>query len=307
MGCADSRIIHPLLTRCAFGLLPLALGGCQAVGEAFLVQTGAGLIEVAGYQGAYPAHYSKSAYAIVSNEPSQRAGLTPFLLVDGHPQDEAGFAYYRFNRIYVSPGHHRLMCKVAFPGARAGSETYCLMDIDVAARRSYRLGVGQRGNAHLLQLWDQPHGGGQPTLQNEASSPPEETDFLRAVRSFDAAPGSAIVLGDAPRRFKAAQEKEVYFGPVVSAEPSYPWEMIRMRFFPAGKQSIVVNLEGTGLFPGLGARTMPPMEVELKARHVYRITARWQDGRNLVQFWDETDGAEKRPLVKEFRFGGWGT
>jgi hypothetical protein len=45
------------------------------------------------------------------------------------------------------------------------------------------------------------------------------------------------------------------------------------------------------------------MEVTVKARHVYRITARWQDGHNLVQFWDETDGAEKRVLVMQFHFG----
>jgi hypothetical protein len=45
LRCADLQAIHLLLALGVLAFLTLTLGGCQAVGEAFLVNTVAGLSE----------------------------------------------------------------------------------------------------------------------------------------------------------------------------------------------------------------------------------------------------------------------
>ena len=183
--------------------------------------------------------------------------------------------------------------------------TYSVIDLEVVARRVYRLAIIKRDNDDVLQLWDETEGAKKRTLQNEVRKPPEEGGFLEAMRAFKINPDCAVVIGDSPKRFNGADEEYVLFKSVDRAMANtwnFPTEMFQARFLTAGTHRIGVDVQRAGLLPGLDLRTLPEVEAGFAAQHVYRITARRTDKQDLVQVWDETDGAYLRWLLKEFRF-----
>jgi len=267
------------------------------------VSAGLGIIQIVTDDHRYKKYYAKSDCAAVSIGASSWGTHLTFLLVDGQPADQAGFPYwyYCYAGTFVPPGHHRFVVKIM----RGGRITYSMMDLDVAAHGVYRLAIIKRDNDNVLQLWDETEGAMKRTLQNEVRKPPEEGDFLEAMRVFQVNPDCAVVIGDSPKRFNGADEQYVLFRSVDRVwayGATFPIEMFQTRFLPAGTHRIGVDVQGTGLFPGFDIRTLPEIEAGFMAQHVYRITARRTDKQDLVQVWDETDGASRRTLVKEFRF-----
>ena len=285
-------------------LIPLGLSGCAG----FLVEQGInGALAppgIAHYQSAYKAYYAKSDCSAVLTGLSSWETTASILLVDSQPTDDAGFPYWYFcySRIFVRPGPHRFVVKIL----QAGRTIYSVMDVDVMARRVYRLTAIKRDNENVLQLWDETEGADRRTLLTEVPKPPAAYSFDEAVRAFKVNSDSAVVIGDSPRRFNGLGEEYVYFSSIDGLEinePGYPIEMFQMRFLPAGTHRIGARVEGTGLFPGLDIRTLPEMEVALIAEHFYRVAAKKVGNQVLVQFWDETEGGDKRTLVKELLFG----
>jgi hypothetical protein len=183
--------------------------------------------------------------------------------------------------------------------------TYSVIDLEVVAHRVYRLAIIKQDNDDVLQLWDETEGAKRRTLQNEVRKPPEEGGFLEAMRVFKVNPDCAVVIGDSPKRFNGADQEYVLFRSVDRVRVdglNYPTEMFQTRFLPAGAHRVEIDVQGTGLFPGLDIRTLPEIEAGFVAQHVYRITVKRADNQDLVQFWDETDGTSLRWLVKECRF-----
>jgi len=180
------------------------------------------------------------------------------------------------------------------------------MNVDVTARRVYRITAIKQDSENVLQLWDETEGVDTRTLLREVRKLPEVYSFDEAVRAFKVnSDSTAVAIGDSPRRFNGLGEEYVYFGSVDGREinePGYPIEMFQMRFLPAGAHRIGARVQGTGLFPGLDMRTLPEIEVGFIGGHFYRITAKKIGNEVLVQFWDETEGEDKRTLVKELRF-----
>jgi hypothetical protein len=300
------RFLESLKMKWVIVFLPLVLGGCQ-LGAGFLADqlgsTTARIERLAEYKSAYKTRYTKSECAVIFNDAP--SGVTAFLLVDGLPADDAGFTYCQFDRIFVSPGPHRLVLKIAFLGPRGAQVTYSEMDTFVAAHRVYRLSAIRENNGNVLQIWDETEGTDRRALQREIHNPPGADNFLQAVRIFKATSDSALVIGDHPKTFSGSL-KNVTFESVDGLkidDSYYPIELSQMRFVPAGTRRFVVHAEGTGFAPLLDMRTLPEVEVEVLARHIYRFTARRVDNQYLVQLWDETYGADQRTLVNEFRFG----
>lgn len=78
--------------------------------------------------------------------------------------------------------------------------------------------------------------------------------------------------------------------------------MLQMRFIRPGTHRFSLSVEGLGFLPALRTRTLPQIEAEFSALHIYRITANRTAGEQVLQIWDETAGTNWRTLVKEFRF-----
>ena len=291
------------MKRCLIALIPLLLSGCTG----FLIEQGINgalaIPRIAQYESAYKACYANSDCAAVIAQLSPWETAVSVLLVDHQPTDAAGFSYGYIchSRIFVPPGPHRFVVKIS----RAGRTIYSVMDVDVTARRAYRITASKQDNENVLQLWDETEGVNTRTLLQEVRKYPEVYSFDEAVRVFKGNSDSAVVIGNSPRRFNGLGEEYVYFCSIDGLEVNesgYPIEMFQMRFLPAGAHRIGARVQGTGLFPGLDIRTLPEIEVGFMGGHFYRITAKKAGHEVLVQFWDETEGEDKRTLVKELRF-----
>ena len=140
------------------------------------------------------------------------------------------------------------------------------------------------------------------TLVAVAADPgrtPQYYKFDEAARAaLRGKPECAMVVGNTAKRLNRSGEMSVYLRSVdgVSTNSS---EWLRA-FVPAGSHRVVVDVEGTGWTP---TEFIPPgIEVTFLPQHFYHLTAKQKDHQDLVQFWDETEGTDKRTLVKEFRF-----
>jgi hypothetical protein len=111
-------------------------------------------------------------------------------------------------------------------------------------------------------------------------------------------PDCAMVVGNTAKRLNRSGEMSVYLRSVDGVNTNSS-EWLRA-FVPAGSRRVGVDVEGTGWTP---TESIPPeIEVTFLAQHFYHITAQQKASQDLVQFWDETEGPDKRTLVKEFRF-----
>ena len=121
-------------------------------------------------------------------------------------------------------------------------------------------------------------------------------DTIRAA--LGEKPDSAVVAGATAKRFNHSGQRSVYLT-AVDGRKADPLTWTAVQYVRAGPHRVVVRVEGTGLVPG---EYIPPeIEVTFLAQHCYQITATRTDQCHWVQFWDETDGTERRTLVKEFR------
>ena len=136
-------------------------------------------------------------------------------------------------------------------------------------------------------------------LAAEPAGTPQYYKFDEAARAaLRGKPDCAMVMGNTAKRLNRSGEMSVYLRSVdgVSTNSS---EWLRA-FVPAGSHRVVVDVEGTGWTP---TEFIPPgIEVTFLAQHFYHITAKQTGNKDLVQFWNETEGTDKRTLVKEFRF-----
>lgn len=133
----------------------------------------------------------------------------------------------------------------------------------------------------------------------EPTGTPQYYKFDEAARAaLREKPDCAMVTGNTARRLNRSGEMSVYLKSIDGMNLS-PSEYLRA-FVPAGNRRVVVDIEGTGWTP---AEFIPPgIEVTFLAQHFYHVTANQKGGRDVVQFWDETEGPDKRTLVKEYRF-----
>lgn len=300
--------------KCVLILLPLMLSGCADIAATLVGLTVPGLVarapDVVLYHSAYEAHYAKSDYAVIRAESSLSEGVEAFFLVDGQPADAAGFVYswFSFRGIFVSPGTHRIVIKT-------GDARFSLIEATVTARHTYRIVATKNDHAKLLRLWDETDGKDRRLLQIEVRNPPEAESFFEALRTFRVTPDSAVVIGDTPsingmfgripRKIDRSVEEDVNFKALDGSESvwlRYPTEMVETRFVLPGTHQIVLSVGGLQFPAGLRIRTLPPVEAEFGAQHIYLITAKKTADQHVLQIWDETEGTDKRTLVKEFRF-----
>ncbi len=136
-------------------------------------------------------------------------------------------------------------------------------------------------------------------LAAEPARTPQYYKFDEAARAaLRGKPDCAMVMGNAAKRLNHSGDLSVFLKSVDGMNTS-PSEWLRA-FVPAGSHRVVVDVEGTGWTP---TEFIPPgIEVTFLAQHFYHLTAKQKDHQDLVQFWDETEGTDKRTLVKEFRF-----
>jgi hypothetical protein len=301
------------MAKRAYALLLLGLTGCYSppvpsptswsqAGTYTGISVGLGITQVATDDHQYKKYYAKSDCAtVLLGAPSWGTQVT-FLLVDGQPTDQAGFPYWYFCYCgtFVPPGHHRFVVKMV----RGLRTAYSMVDMDVTVHRVYRLALTKQDKEDVLQVWDETEGAMKRTLQNEVRNPPADGGFLPAMRAFKVNPDSAIVIGDSPKRFNGADKEYVLFRSIDGARVdgwNYPSEMFQTRFVPAGVHRMEIDVQGAGLLPGFDFRTLPGIEAEFVAQHVYRITSTRTQKQDLVQFWEETPGTAQRMLVKEYR------
>jgi hypothetical protein len=113
------------------------------------------------------------------------------------------------------------------------------------------------------------------------------------------------MFGRIPRKIDRSVEEDVNFKALDGSESvwlRYPTEMVETRFVLPGTHQIVLSVGGLQFPAGLRIRTLPPVEAEFGAQHIYLITAKKTADQHVLQIWDETEGTDKRTLVKEFRF-----
>ena len=137
------------------------------------------------------------------------------------------------------------------------------------------------------------------TRAADSGRAPQYYKFDEAARAaLRGKPDFAMVIGNTAKRLNRSGELSVYLRSVDGVNTNSS-EWLRA-FVPAGTHRVVVDVEGTGWTP---TEFIPPeIEVTFVAQHFYHITAQQKANQDLVQFWDETEGSDKRTLVKEFHF-----
>ena len=287
----------------------LFLSGCATVAGEILVRPIAegmarAVIEIPGDvrdKHTYQAHYANSDLAVINGLDLRSSlfghGHVSFLCVDGEDADPAGYAYWRFSPIYVSPGLHRVAvrAKTAF-----GQQSFTEFEFNASAHHAYRVCAEQVDGQLQLQVWDETDRAAKPRLLADVRRFPVVDHIDALLRAHKT--NHAVVTGDLPPLIHYAPDQQAVYlqsldGRAAPDGWASPTEGQNRMYVPAGTHRVVVVVYSG--YWGRETHVSPAVEFGVEARHLYRITARPADKLILLQFWDETWGTDGRTLLKE--------
>ena len=291
------------MKRLLLALSPLLLSGCADILFVSAVEVVGRAPDRIHAEYWHKANYANSDAASITGQGRERSwlgtGMVSFLCVDGQDVDQAGYPYWMFSTVFVAPGKRRLAVQFQTSFTRSA---FSELEFEVAARHAYRINAEKVGDEIQLKLWDETDGPAKSALVADVRRFPVVHNVDALLRTHKS--GSAVVIGDEPNRFNQLGEKSVYLKTLDGGDPNtahLPSAPINRWYVAAGPHQLVVDAQGP--YWWLESYRSPPVDIEVAAQHVYRVTVKETNHLVLLQFWDETAGMDGRKLLQEIPLG----